>query len=132
MRFFYDSRVSTVLKSSCIIHTLRFSVRGFLALIAMEGMYAGIASLHGCNLLEQCRSNCRGAKACRRKITIFETPLKLIYQLLTGFCRHLYTGVNRLPYQRELTTLRVSAHVMPGREFAAFPVPTCYSPCDGV
>jgi len=105
MRIFYDSRVSTVLKYSCIIHTPRFSVRGFLALIAMEGMYAGIA----------------GAKACRRKITVFETPLKLIYQLLTGFCRRLYTGVNRLPCQRALATLRVSARVMPGREFAAFP-----------
>ena len=32
MRFSGDSRVSPVLESSCITHTLRFSVRGFLAL----------------------------------------------------------------------------------------------------
>ena len=30
--------------------------------IARDGMYGGFASLHGCNLLGQCRSNCRGAK----------------------------------------------------------------------
>ena len=30
--------------------------------IARDGMYAGFASLQGCNLLGQCRSNCRGAK----------------------------------------------------------------------
>jgi hypothetical protein len=27
-------------------------------------LYAGFALLHGCNLVEQCRSNCRGAHAC--------------------------------------------------------------------
>jgi len=32
--------------------------------IHMDVMYAGFASLQGCNLLEQCRSNCRGAKIC--------------------------------------------------------------------
>ncbi len=31
---------------------------------AMDGGSAGNASLHGCNLLEQCRSNCRGAITC--------------------------------------------------------------------
>ncbi|MFT6103077.1 MAG: hypothetical protein ACJA2B_001527 [Candidatus Endobugula sp.] len=30
--------------------------------IYMEVVYAGVASLHGCNLLEQRRSSCRGAK----------------------------------------------------------------------
>ena len=31
--------------------------------------YAGFASLQGCNLLEQCRSNCRGAKTGDKKFT---------------------------------------------------------------
>ena len=53
MYFFYDDCVSIVLKFSRTIYTLRFSARYFLALIAMDGMYAGFA----------------GAKACRRKIT---------------------------------------------------------------
>ena len=58
MYFFHDDYVSIVLvrqpgQSSRILHTLRFSARYFLALIAMDGMYAGFA----------------GAKACPRKIT---------------------------------------------------------------
>ncbi|MCF6300969.1 MAG: hypothetical protein L3J52_07615, partial [Proteobacteria bacterium] len=39
--------------------------RLFLATTAKEGGSAGFASLHGSNLLEQCRSNCRGAKTKR-------------------------------------------------------------------
>jgi len=63
MRFFCDDRVRSVLKSSCIIHTLRFCARLFLAIIAMDGMYAGFA----------------GAKASHEKITIFRgTPSDLI------------------------------------------------------
>jgi len=83
----YILYITTVLvrqpgQSSRILYTLRL-----LALIAMDGMYAGFALLHGqglfpttllhfrppwrsCNLVEQCRSNCRGAKACREKIRI--------------------------------------------------------------
>jgi hypothetical protein len=57
MYFFRDDRVRTVLvrqpgQSSRIAYTLRFSARYFLALIAMDGMYAGFA----------------GAKACRKKL----------------------------------------------------------------
>ncbi|MCF6301531.1 MAG: hypothetical protein L3J52_10515 [Proteobacteria bacterium] len=37
----------------------------FLATPAKDGGSAGFASLHGSNLLEQCRSNCRGAKTSR-------------------------------------------------------------------
>ncbi len=60
MRFFRDSCVNPVLvlqpgQSSCVIYTLRFSARDFLALIAMEGMYAGFA----------------GAKTRHGKTTIF-------------------------------------------------------------
>jgi len=55
MRFFRDSCVNPVLESSCVIYTLRFSAQDFLALIAMEGMYAGFA----------------GAKTCHIKTTIF-------------------------------------------------------------
>jgi len=63
MRFFRAGRVRSVLESSCIIHTLRFCARFFLASIAMDGMYAGFA----------------GAKACHEKITIFKgTPSDLI------------------------------------------------------
>jgi hypothetical protein len=40
--------------------------------ITMDGMYAGFASLQGCNLVEQCRSNCRGAKASQKKSLFFE------------------------------------------------------------
>jgi hypothetical protein len=49
-----------VLKSSRILYTLRFSARRFLALIAMDGMYAGFA----------------GAKACHEKIRINRDVLK--------------------------------------------------------
>jgi hypothetical protein len=92
----YILYITTVLvrqpgQSSRILYTLRFSARWLLglrprpagqpsavvsaslrllALIAMDGMYAGFALLQGCNLVEQCRSNCRGAKACREKIRI--------------------------------------------------------------
>jgi len=52
--------VSSVLKSSRILYTLRFSVRCFLALIAMDGMYAGFA----------------GAKACHKKSKLIEVPNK--------------------------------------------------------
>lgn len=82
MRFFRNSCVIPVLDSSCILYTLRTCAREFLALIAMEGMYAGFASLQGCSLLGQCRSNCRGAKACRGKITIFKSTFD--YGLLTS------------------------------------------------
>jgi len=51
MRFFYNSCVGFVLKPSCIFYTLRLCARYRLALIAMEGMYAGFA----------------GAKACQKK-----------------------------------------------------------------
>ncbi|MCH6564446.1 MAG: hypothetical protein IH811_01085 [Proteobacteria bacterium] len=57
MRFFRNSCVIPVLDSSCILYTLQTCAREFLALIAMEGMYAGFA----------------GAKACREKITIFKS-----------------------------------------------------------
>ncbi len=43
MSFFRDCRVSSVLESSCTTRTLRFSARCFLALIAMNGMYACFA-----------------------------------------------------------------------------------------
>jgi hypothetical protein len=59
-----------------------------LALIAMDGMYVCLfrlmaptvgASLQGCNQLEQCRSNCRGAKKQVTKKSLFlETPFTLI------------------------------------------------------
>jgi len=45
-------------QSSRIAYTLRFSAQFFLALIAMDGMYAGFAV----------------AKACRRKITSLRAP----------------------------------------------------------
>jgi len=68
MRFSRDNRVSPVLNSSCIFHTLRFCARGFLVLIAMDGMYAGFA----------------GAKACREKITISRgtlVPFRIVITL---------------------------------------------------
>ena len=57
MRFFHNNRVGFVLvrqpgQPSCIVYTFRLSARNRLAVIAMDGMYAGFASLHGCNLLE--------------------------------------------------------------------------------
>jgi len=77
MRFFRDSGVTDfcsckigipyilyinpVLISSCILYTLRFSARRFLALIAMEGMYAGFA----------------GAKACQKKSELIEAPFNM-------------------------------------------------------
>ena len=79
MRFFRDSCVTLVLDSSCILYTLRISAlascfalppaslqlcaRDFLALIAMEGMYAGFA----------------GAKACQKKSLFLEAPLIMVY-----------------------------------------------------
>ncbi|MCH6564447.1 MAG: hypothetical protein IH811_01090 [Proteobacteria bacterium] len=57
----YILYISSVLKSSCILYTLRFSARRFLALIAMEGMYAGFA----------------GAKACQKKSELIEAPFNL-------------------------------------------------------
>ncbi len=62
----YILYINSVLKSSCILYTLRTCAREFLALIAMEGMYAGFA----------------GAKACREKITIFKNTFD--YGLLTS------------------------------------------------
>jgi len=66
MRFFRDDRVSPVLvrqpgQSSCIAHTFRFCARLFLAIIAMDGMYAGFA----------------GAKACHKK-SLFLKPLQIV------------------------------------------------------
>jgi len=58
MHFFYDSGVGSVLKSSRIIYTLRFSARYLLALIAKDGMYAGFA----------------GAKTCQEKLLFLEAP----------------------------------------------------------
>jgi len=54
MRFFRDDRVGSVLvrqpgRSSCIAYTLRFSARCLLAIIAMDGMYAGFAGAKACN-----------------------------------------------------------------------------------
>ena len=78
----YILYISSVLKSSCILYTLRFSARRLLglrprpagqplavvsaslrllALIAMEGMYAGFA----------------GAKACQKKSELIEAPFNL-------------------------------------------------------
>jgi hypothetical protein len=95
MRFFRDCGVCIVLKdpkqlrwgqlSSCITHTFRFSKRCILALIARDGMYAGFASLQGCNLLEQCRSICRGAKTCHEKSLFLETPSFLLRALIINF-----------------------------------------------
>ena len=48
-------------RSSCIPYTLRFCAQYFLALIAMDGMYAGFA----------------GAKACQKKLLFLKLPLKL-------------------------------------------------------
>ena len=69
MRFFSDSRVGSVLEdpkqlrwgqpSSCIAYTLRSCGRYLLALIAMDGMYAGFA----------------GAKACHEKSLFFKASL---------------------------------------------------------
>jgi hypothetical protein len=81
MRFSRDNRVSPVLvrqpgQSSCIFHTLRFCARYILALIAMDGMYAGFA----------------GAKACREKITIFRgtlVPLRIVITLSRLECQNL-------------------------------------------
>ena len=39
--------------------------RAIPAVIHRDVMYAGNASLHGYNLVEYCRSKCRGAFACR-------------------------------------------------------------------
>ncbi len=82
MRFFRDDRVTdfcsckigipyilyirSVLvhqpgQSSCIVHTLRFCARLFLAIIAMDGMYAGFA----------------GAKACHKK-SLFLKVLQIV------------------------------------------------------
>ena len=61
MRFFRDYCVCIVLKSSCIIHTFRFSARCILALIARDGMYAGFA----------------GAKACLKKSLFLKAPFRL-------------------------------------------------------
>jgi len=47
--FFRDCGVRTVLESSCILYTLRFCARFFLAFIAMDGMYAGFAGAKGCH-----------------------------------------------------------------------------------
>jgi len=57
--FLRDYGVSSVLKSSRILYTLRFSARCFLAFIATEGMYAGFA----------------GAKTCHEKIQINKDTL---------------------------------------------------------
>jgi len=67
--FFRDCGVSTVPKrrpgqSSRILYTLRFCARCFLAFIAMDGMYAGIA----------------GAKACHEKIRINRDALFMAIQ----------------------------------------------------
>ena len=70
MRFFHDGCVNFVLESSCIFNTLRFSVQNFLALIAMDGMYAGFA----------------GAKTCHRK-SLF---LGALYRV---FIRNLFLSV---------------------------------------
>ena len=79
MHFSRDDCVSSVLESSCIIHTFRFCARWLLgycprpagqplavvsasrrllAIIAMDGMYAGFA----------------GAKACQKKSLFLEAP----------------------------------------------------------
>jgi len=60
MRFFHNSSVGFVLKPSCIFYTLRLCARNCLAVIAMDGMYAGIA----------------GAKACGKK-SLFSEQVKL-------------------------------------------------------
>jgi len=80
MRFLRDGGVTDF--CSCKIGILHIPVHKLLALIAMDGMYAGFASLHGCNLVEQCRSNCRGAKSCHEKITIFQPTLGSIFNSL--------------------------------------------------
>jgi hypothetical protein len=42
---------------------------------ALIAMYVCFASLHGCNQLEQCRSNCRGAKKqTTKKVKFLDTP----------------------------------------------------------
>ncbi len=103
--FFRDRGVSPVLKSSCILRTFRFSARWLLglcfrpsgqpsavsaslrllALIGMDGFYAGFTSLHGCNLLEHQQKALLGdagaiaeeQKPVTKKSGLIEVPFNL-------------------------------------------------------
>ncbi len=71
MSFFRDRRVSSVLESSCTTRTLRFSARCFLALTAMDGMYACFAGAK--------KQTAKKSLSFETLISIFlETPLQYI------------------------------------------------------
>jgi len=59
--------------------------------MSMYGWYAENASLQGCNLVEQCRSNCRGAIFCL--VQSFRTKKMVAYRIALRELRYDYRDI---------------------------------------